>query len=143
MCSTLAGPPQGFQFGHPSCPMLPNYFGWTRRNKRTFAKIAVSAALWSKGHSNITSSVKTFFQLLSQIPCFFIAFTILVYYSIFHTSYCIRFLFFTSVFVHHLDDDDITQPLPAFPHLYVAGCLLRRLLSWPHSTRLDTHTCLS
>lgn len=95
--------------GSLSCPRLPSYFV-----KNGYSQFLCGSVVHMS--FQYIFFCRTFFQL-SQVPYFFMptAFTILVCSPIFHTSYCIRFLFFPPVFAHHLNNDIITQPLTCFP----------------------------
>lgn len=127
--------------GSLSCPRLLSYFV-----KNGYSQFLCGSVVHMS--FQYIFFCRTFFQL-SQVPYFFMptAFTILVCSSIFHTSYCIRFLFFPPAFAHHLNNDIITQPLNCFPtSLYYRLHDLPLALSSFLTTfgpSWYTHTCLS
>lgn len=127
--------------GSLSCPRLPSYFV-----KNGYSQFLCGSVVHMS--FQYIFFCRTFFQL-SQVPYLFMptAFTILVCSSIFHTSYCIRFLFFPPVFAHHLNNDIITQPLTCFPtslycRLHDLPLALSSFLT-TFSPSWYTHTCLS
>lgn len=137
--------------GSLSCPRLLSYFV-----KNGYSQFLCGSVVHMS--FQYIFFCRTFFQL-SQVPYFFMptAFTILVCSSIFHTSYCIRFLFFPPVFAHHLNNDNNYSTINLLSHIFVlqaawpASCTvffpdhIRPVLIYSHllSRNLDTRNSCS